>query len=388
MRERVAARTGFGPAMLRRRLARGNRLHRMPQATPAEFPLRRCIMATKRVTIQDVARAARVHASTVSRALNPHARALVTPAVAERVRAVAGRLGYVPDPVAAGLRTRRTATVGVLIPDLANPVFPPILRGIESALFEAGYTAIIANTDNDPDRACQALERLAARRVDGMILATVTHGDPLVARCRKLGLPVVLVNRGGDAGSASSVTNDDMRGIAAAVEHLVGLGHRRIVHVSGPRGLSTGAARRASFLAALRAHGLEAGDALIAEAASYSIAAGIPAAATLLDRHPDLTAIVAANDLLALGCYDELARRGRTCPRDVSVTGYNDMPFADRFAPPLTTVRIAHRAMGVEVARVLLAEIASARARRQQIRLEPELVVRGSTAPPRQRGQQ
>jgi len=354
----------------------------MPQATPAEFSLRRCIMATKRVTIQDVARAARVHASTVSRALSPRARALVTPAVAERVRAVAGRLGYVPDPVAAGLRTRRTATVGVLIPDLANPVFPPILRGIESALGEAGYTAIIANTDNDPDRAGQALERLAARRVDGMILATVTHGDPLVARCRKLGLPVVLVNRGGDAGSASSVTNDDTRGIAAAVEHLVGLGHRRIAHVGGPRGLSTGAARRASFLAAMRARGLEAGDALVAEAASYNIAAGVPAAAALLDRQPGLTAIVAANDLLALGCYDELARRGLACPRDVSVTGYNDMPFADRFAPPLTTVRIAHRAMGVEVARVLLAEIASPRARKQQIRLEPELVVRGSTAPP------
>jgi LacI family transcriptional regulator len=349
--------------------------------------LRHRIMPTKRVTIQDVARAAKVHASTVSRALSAHSRQLVTPAVAERVRAVAGRLGYVPDPVAAGLRTRRTATVGVLIPDLANPVFPPILRGIESALGEAGYTAIIANTDNDPDRACQALERLAARRVDGMILATVTQGDPLVARCRKLGLPVVLVNRGGDAGSASSVTNDDTRGLALAVEHLVGLGHRRIVHVAGPRQLSTGAARRASFVAAMRAHGLEAGDALIAEAPSYSAEAGAPAAAALLDRHPRLTAIVAANDLLALGCYDELARRGLACPRDASVTGFNDMPFADRFAPPLTTVRIAHRAMGVQVARVLLAEIASPRARRQNVRLEPELVVRGSTAPPRKDSQ-
>ncbi len=355
----------------------------MPQATPAEILLRRCIMATKRVTIQDVARAARVHASTVSRALNPRTRQLVTPAVAERVRAVAGRLGYVPDPVAAGLRTRRTATVGVLIPDLANPVFPPILRGVESALGDAGYTAIIANTDNDPDRAGQALERLAARRVDGMILATVTHGDPLVARCRKLGLPVVLVNRGGDAAGVSSVTNDDTRGIALAVEHLVRLGHRHIAHVGGPRGLSTGAARRASFVAALRAHGLETGDARVVEAASYSIAAGIPAAAALLDRHPALTALVAANDLLALGCYDELARRGLACPGDMSVTGYNDMPFADRFAPPLTTVRIAHRAMGVEVARVLLAEIADPRARKQHVRLEPELVVRGSTAPPR-----
>jgi LacI family transcriptional regulator len=339
-------------------------------------------MATKRVTIQDVARAARVHASTVSRALSTRARPLVTPAVADRVRAAADRLGYVPDPVAAGLRTRRTATVGVLIPDLANPVFPPILRGIEAALGDAGYTAIIANTDNDPDRAVQALERLAARRVDGMILATATHGDPLVARCRRLGLPVVLVNRGGDSDGVSAVTNDDTRGIRLAVEHLVGLGHRRIAHVAGPGGLSTGAARRAGFFVAMRAHGLATSEDLVAEAGSYSIASGVGAAAALLGRHPGVTAIVAANDLLALGCYDELARRGLACPRDVSVTGYNDMPFADRFAPPLTTVRIAHRVMGVEAARVLLAEIASPRGRRQQIRLEPELVVRGSTAPP------
>jgi LacI family transcriptional regulator len=345
--------------------------------------LRHRIMSAKRVTIQDVARGAKVHASTVSRALNPQTTRLVTSTVAERVRAVASRLGYVPDPVAAGLRTRRTATVGVLIPDLANPVFPPILRGIEATLGEAGYTAIIANTDNDPERAAQALERLASRRVDGVILATATRGDPLVARCRKLGLPVALVNRGGSAAGASAVVNDDARGIALAVEHLAGLGHRRIAHVAGPQQLSTGAARRASFVAAARARGLEAGDGWIAEAASYSIESGVPSAAALLERHPELTAIVAANDLLALGCYDALARRGLTCPRDVSVTGFNDMPFADRFAPPLTTVRIAHRTMGVEVARVLLAEIANPRARKQQVRLEPELVVRGSTAPPR-----
>jgi LacI family transcriptional regulator len=355
----------------------------MPAAAARAARLRHRIMSTKRVTIQDVARAAKVHASTVSRALSAQSRQLVTPAVAERVRAVAGRLGYVPDPVAAGLRTRRTATVGVLIPDLANPVFPPILRGIESALGEAGYTAIIANTDNDPDRACQALERLAARRVDGMILATVTRDDQLVERCRALGLPVVLVNRGADAIGVSAVINDDARGIALAVEHLVGLGHRRIGHLAGPGAFSTGATRRASFVAAMHAHHLDAADA-IAEAAAYSIEAGQAAAATLLDRRPGLTAIVAANDLLALGCYDALARRDLACPADVSVTGFNDMPFADRFAPPLTTVRIAHRALGTGAAELLLAEIGHPRLRRTQVCLQPDMVVRGSTAPPKE----
>jgi LacI family transcriptional regulator len=339
-------------------------------------------MAAKRVTIQDVARAANVHASTVSRALNPRTRELVTARVAERVRGVAGRLGYIPDPAAAGLRTRRTATVGVLIPDLANPFFPPLLRAIEAILGEAGYTAIIANTDNDPERACQALERLAARRVDGMILATATRRDALVERCRALRLPVVLLNRGTDAALVSAVVGDDARGIALAMDHLFAMGHRRIGHVAGPGSISTSAARQSSFVAAMRARGLATDRAIVASSA-YAIEAGGAAAATLLDRNRELTAIVAANDLIALGCYDALAARGLACPRDVSVTGFNDMPFADRFAPPLTTVRIPHRAMGTTAAQILLAEIEQPRLRKRHVRLEPELVVRGSTAPPR-----
>ena len=340
-------------------------------------------MPRKRITIEDVARAAGVHASTVSRALNPERQALVTGAVAARVAAAARRLGYTPDPVAAGLRTRRSSTIGVLVPDIANPLFPPILRGIEAALADAGYTAIIANTDNDPQRASDALERLAARRADGIILATAGRRDPLLDRCRKLGLPVVLVNRSIDGGSASAVITDDEAGAALAVRHLALLGHRAIGHVAGPRRLSTGAHRRSGFVAALRAIGVGTQPPPIAEAETYEIEAGARAAATLLAANPRITAIVAANDLLALGCYDEAKRLGLGCPRDISITGFNDMPFADRFDPPLTTVRIPHRAMGAEAARLLLAEIENPRSPKREIKLQPELVVRGSTARPR-----
>jgi LacI family transcriptional regulator len=340
-------------------------------------------MPTKRPTIQDVARAARVHPSTVSRVLNPRTRGLVSPPVAKRVEALARRLGYTPDPVAAGLRTRRSATVGVLIPDMANPVFPLILRGIESALAAAGYTAIITNTDNDPARAREALDRLAARRVEGAILATATLRDPVLARCRALGLPVVLVNRSLAGAKLSAVVNDDAAGIALAVGHLLALGHRAIGHVAGPPRISTGQARRAGFVAALKARGVAAP---VVAADNYDIAAGQRACADLLAGHPRLTAIVAANDLLALGCYDALAQRGAACPRDVSITGFNDITFADRFAPPLTTVRIPHRVMGEQAARLLLAEIEDPQAPKQEIKLEPSLAVRGSTAPPRTKG--
>jgi len=336
-------------------------------------------MHKKRTRIQDVARAAGVHPSTVSRVLNPRTRGLMSLAVAERVESLARKLGYSPDPAASGLRTRRSATVGVLIPDIANPVFPLILRGIESALGEAGYTAIIANTDNDAARARDALERLAARRIDGAIIATATRRDALIEQCRGLGLPAVLVNRSADGRQFSSVVVDDRAGIALAVEHLLQLGHRVIGHVAGPGQLSTGAARRAGFLAAIKAHGLK--TPAVAEADSYDIAAGERACARLLDTKRKISAIVAANDLLALGCYDALRRRGLACPRSVSVTGFNDMAFADRFAPPLTSVRIPHRQMGAEAARLLLEKIANPRAPIQEIRLAPQLVVRGSSAP-------
>jgi LacI family transcriptional regulator len=337
----------------------------------------------KRAKIDDVARAVGVHASTVSRVLNPRTAGRVSEAVAKRVRAAARRLGYAPDPIASGLRTRRSSMVGVVVPDIANPVFPLILRGIEAELAAAGYTAIVANTDNDPRRASEILDRLAARRVDGVILATATYADDLAGHCRALALPVALVNRAIDGDALSAVVNDDEAGIALAVAHLAAQGHRAIGHVAGPQSLSTGRARRKGFAAAMKARGLPAGR--WAAADSFEIDAGARACAKLLATAPDVTAIVAANDLLALGCYDELARRGLRCPQDVSVTGYNDMAFADRFAPPLTSVRIAHRRMGEEAARLLVAEIGDASAPRRRIRLAPELVVRGSTAPPRAR---
>lgn len=340
-------------------------------------------MHSKRTRIQDVARIAGVHPSTVSRVLSPATRGLVSQAVAARIESLARELGYVPDPVAAGLRTRRSATIGVLIPDIANPVFPLILRGIEAALAEAGYTAIIANTDNEAARARAALARLAARRIDGVLISTATRRDALIEQCRKLELPAILVNRTADGGKVSAVINDDRAGIALAVEHLLALGHRHLGHVAGPGNISTGQTRRAGFIAAIKARGLPAPPVAVAD--SYSIAAGERACARLLDMGRHISAIVAANDLLALGCYDELARRGLACPRAVSVTGFNDMAFADRFDPPLTSVRIPHRVMGAEAARLLLAQIADPRAPRQEIKLQPELVVRGSTAAPARR---
>ncbi len=338
-------------------------------------------MTTGRVTLRDVARRVGVHPSTASRVLNPETRHMVSPEIAERIDAAACALGYHPNPIAYGLKTNRTLTVGVVIPDLTNPLFPPIIRGIEDALGHAGYTAMIANTDNDSDRERVILERMRARRVDGLILATARRDDPLLAEFRADGAPLVLINRVVDDHSIRSVVSDDASGIRMTVAHLAALGHRRIADIAGPQALSTGYERHQAFRAAMAAHGLEIDPGLVAFCDAYSVAAGDRALSELLGRRRDFTAAIAGNDLIAIGCYDSLREAGLACPIDLSVVGFNDMPFADKLAPPLTTVRIRHYDLGAEAAGVLLSEIDGKEAPAdRQIRLPCELIVRGSTA--------
>ena len=167
-----------------------------------------------RVTVLDVAKAAGVHPSTVSRALKPETRSLLTEEVAARVLAIATQLGYHPNSFAAGLRTRRSDMIGVVLPDITNPVFPPILRGIEEALNAEGLVAIVANAGTDPDRQRGVVQRLLARQVDGLILATAARRDASVDLCLAEGVPVVLVNRNETTHRASSVITDDAAGMA------------------------------------------------------------------------------------------------------------------------------------------------------------------------------
>jgi LacI family transcriptional regulator len=335
------------------------------------------------VTIRDVARLANVHPGTVSRALNEETRMLVNPDTAERVLEAASKLGYRPNRIARGLKTSRSHTIGVLIPDITNPLFPPILRGIEDRLDEAGYTSLIVNTDNDPERERVYLDAMRARQVDGFISATARLDRELLAELAAAGTPLVLVNRSLGDGSVPAVTVNDRQGIALAVEHVSALGHERIGHVAGPQNLSTGHRRHVGFVEAMHAAGLEAPSEHICFGASFTEEAGARACAELLDAASDLTAIVAGNDLLAIGCYDELEARGIVCPDDISIVGFNDMPFIDHLRPPLTSVRVPQREIGKVAADLLLEQLSDGRKTANETLLEPTLMVRGSTARPR-----
>ncbi len=335
-----------------------------------------------RATLRDVARRAGVHPATASRALNDDTRGLVNEETAERVRLAAEELDYRPNPIARGLKTNRSYTIGVLIPDLTNPLFPPILRGIEDRLEEAGYTPLIANTDNDPERERIDWQAMRARQVDGLIAATAHRDHRLLDEIVEHAMPLVLVNRRAHDVPIPVATADDRAGIELAVKHLVELGHTRIGHIAGPLAFSTGYDRYEGFLDAMRAAGLEPDRNLVVVSDAFTESDGAAACRELLDADGQMTAIAAANDLIALGCYDVLAERGIGCPDGLSIVGFNDMPFAGRFQPPLTTIRIPHYELGAAAAELMLEHLQGGAAEGRSVLLEPALVVRRSTAPP------
>jgi LacI family transcriptional regulator len=344
------------------------------------------------VTLKDVAAQAGVHPATASRALNPETRLLVSASTARRILDAAEALGYRPNTVARSLRTRRSQTVGVLIPDLTNPLFPPIVRGIEDRLAASGYVALIGNTDLDDERERLVFERMRARHVDGFVLATAHLRSPLLAEAAAAGVPVVLVNRHAEGYGFPAVSVDNATGIALSVAHLVALGHRRIAHIAGPQDVSTGLSRYRGFVSAMAAHGLPVDPSLVAYADAYSTEEGERCCQALLAPESGCTAVIAANDMLAVGCYRALDATDLECPRDISVVGFNDMPFIGLLRPPLTTVGFSHYDLGTEAGRLILDRIAADGASAagdadvgpaDVLFLAPELIVRGSTGPAR-----
>ena len=307
---------------------------------------------------------------------------MVAPDVARRVADAVEQLGYRPNPIASSLRTNRTFTIGIVIPDVTNPLFPPIIRGIEDTLAPAGYTAIIANTDNDPDRERLTVEHMRGRRVDGLILATARQKDGLIETCQRDDIPLVLVNRIIDGDGVACIVSDEALGMKLVVDHMAALGHSKIAYVGGPNHLSTGHLRTKGFRRAMRQAGHTPDPDLMVLAENFREEHGRLACIDLIARHKKFTALIAGNDLLALGCLDAFAEAGLLCPRDVSLSGFNDMPFLSRLTPPLTTVRISHYHMGTRAAETILDLAKQAELLVQHLLLEPQLIIRKSTAPP------
>jgi LacI family transcriptional regulator len=285
--------------------------------------------------------------------LNPDARHEVNAETVRRVEQVARQLGYLPNTLARGLRTSRSFVVALVVPDITNALFPPIVRGAERVLSGAGFTLVLTDTNNDPDTERTQVAAMRARGVDGFIVGTARWIDPAVEELASTGFPTVLVNRRLGEAALPFVGTDDRHGIKMCVDHLADLGHRRIVHLAGPQNTSTGRERAAAFEAAMRSRRLP-GARSVVQCAAFTETAGAQAAATLLDENREFTALVAGNDLLALGAQAAMEERGLTCPDDFSITGYNDLNFVARLKPALTTVRLPLDTIGELAARALL----------------------------------
>jgi LacI family transcriptional regulator len=337
-----------------------------------------------RVKLVDVARAAGVHPGTASRALNPLTRDQVSRETTRRVARAAERLGYVPNFIARSLRTARSHIVAMVVPDVTNPLFPPMVRGAERVLTRAGYTLVLTDTDNDPAAERRQVEQLRARGADGFLIATARWEDALLTEMAEAAIPAVLINRNTSGSRLPYVGSDERTGIDLAIDHLVSLGHRHVSYLAGPQDTSTGLERAAAFRQAVRRHGLPSGRGQILACDAYTESAGARAAARLVASGRDFTAVLAGNDLIAFGVLSELARANLRCPDDVSVIGFNDLPLVDKLTPPLTTVRLPLAEMGALAAQVLLAEIdgVAPNGRAAQSLLGVELAVRGTTAAP------
>lgn len=323
------------------------------------------------VTIRDVAKAAGVSASTVSRALsNPE---IVDPATRDRVTRLADTLGYRPNRAAQGLITGRTGNLGLILPDLANPFFPSVVKAVQQRAHDFDYQVFIADTDEVPQSEL-GLVRSLAKQVDGVILCS-PRMKPAELREASTYVPVVLANR--QAGAISSVTVDSPGVMRLVVDHLVGLGHRDIGYAAGPR--SSWSSRQR--LNALREATVQVGARLL-ELGHFAptFDGGRDAAGGLLVA--GVTAVVAYNDLCAIGIISALRERRFEVPRDVSVVGIDDIEMSAMLHPALTTVEVPKHELGRTAVEMLLHVLTDPSARPRHATLATRLVVRDTTAPP------
>jgi LacI family transcriptional regulator len=333
-------------------------------------------------TIKDIAREAGVSVATVSRVIsaNPNVNAQTR----ENVLAVIARIKYQPSAIARGLVSQQTKTLGVVVSDISSPFYPQVIRGIEDTADADGYTIILLTTNDDLDRHARALHVLRSQRVAGIVHGSARLDDPALRALVEGEIPVVLVNRGLPRAGTTQVLLNNRRGAQIATEHLIELGHRRLLHLAGPSFAQNAQDRAAGFRRAATLAGLSEEEARIIPVGFHQVADMDAVRATLhevLSRDDRPTGVLAVDDVLAVWTMElAICDLGMNVPRDLAVVGFDDSYLAASRLVGLSTV--AHRPyeMGVRAARLLIDRVAgTAEGWPKTVRLAPRLVVRGST---------
>jgi DNA-binding LacI/PurR family transcriptional regulator len=326
-----------------------------------------------KVTAMDVAKLAGVSQSAVSRVFTHGASA--SKATVEKVRSAAQQLGYRPDPLARAMITGRTRIIGLVVAYLENQFYPVALELLSRALQARGYHVLVFMAENSTERVPEVMQELLDYQVDGIITASVAMTNDLTTRCSAAGIPVVMFNRGQDDDRLSEVTSDNIAGGRRAARHLIETGHRRIAHVMGWQGSSTGRDRAEGFRQALRDEGLEP-FAMIEGMYSREVASDVVRTMFSGCEKPD--GIFVSNDHMAFAVMDTLRfELGLSIPGDVSVVGYDDVPMASWPSYNLTTIRQPVRRMVEATVDILLNQIEGESAP-NRIRIDGPLVKRGS----------
>lgn len=339
-------------------------------------------MTSSRATLIQVAQRAGVSLASTSRALHGTG---ASPAMVERVRAAATELGYSPDAIGRSLRLKKTFQVAFAVADIGNPVYVEMMTAIHEVLAPHGYRVVVMTTGDTTSSTVELVRSLSRGFVDAMILSPLRTDDELVEEIRQAPVPVVVIGRTLADRGIDSVSTDSAGGIGEAVRHLLGLGRRRLAFLNGPLDTTPGEARQRGFDAATRAAEFtgERADAVVAT--DFTVAAGLAATRELLDgsdggARPD--AIVAANDLLAIGAIRAVRERGLSVPEDVAVTGMDDTEIGRVFQPSLTSVSLGSTERG-RIAAELVVDLVDGDAQAgRHTAVGPRLVVRESTAAP------
>ncbi|GGE26018.1 LacI family transcriptional regulator [Marinithermofilum abyssi] len=326
------------------------------------------------VTIKDVAKKADVSVATVSRVINGLGG--VRPATEERIRKAVEELNYLPNVIARSMVMKRTETIGVIVPDIANPFFPEVIKGIEEQARDSGYTLFLANTDESVEKERQLLHALRERRVDGLIVTTADEQHSPLMDLELGGLPVVLVDRHIQDSPYDSVVIDNVDGAYTAIKHLVTTGHTKIGLIAGPDHVTPGRERTEGYVQALRDFEIPARDQYMKEG-DFKEESGYQLGKELLSLSDPPTAIFSANNLMTLGLLTCIRDQGRELGKDIVVVGFDDLDIATFVDPPLTVVSRPMRQMG-EIAADMLVERIQGKTfpEPRKVILIPRLIVR------------
>lgn len=332
-------------------------------------------MVSLLATIRDVAKLAGVSVATVSRVLNKNG--YVNIETEQKVTNAIKQLQYEPNAVARGLAGKQTGTIALILPDISNPFFPEVARGVEDVAHSHGYTVILCNSDDQGSKERSYIEVLKKKYIDGIIFASSTLEDEDITQMRKSDIPLVLLDRAPNKESCSVVRVKNYEGAQLAVQHLLEIGCNRIAHIYGPQDMITARQRLSGYEDAVKSFDWFSPSLMVE--GNFRIDGGQQAIETLINRHPDIDGLFAGNDLMAVGAVKALTRMGKKVPDDIAVIGFDGIGLTEIVEPELTTIAQPIYEMGRLAATTLIQKITGERIDNQIRELDVKLIVRDST---------